>query len=89
MRTTRGVISILHKIPSLQLFIQDASGAAAWAANTPGDDFWGMPLVVWFYITSLCAGAIDYLATGIHQLSEWVQQPGELLQNICPADRMV
>ena len=69
---------------SLQLFIQDASGAAAEAANTPGHDFGGMLLVLWFYITSLCAGAVNYLATGIHRLSEWIQQPGELLQNICP-----
>ncbi|KIM83567.1 hypothetical protein PILCRDRAFT_819207 [Piloderma croceum F 1598] len=62
-------------MPSLPLFIQDASGAAAWAANTPLDDFWGMLLVLWFYIASLFAGTIDYLATGIHRLSEWIQQP--------------
>jgi hypothetical protein len=71
-------------MPSLQLFIQDASSAAAWAANTPLDDFWGMLLVLWFYIASLFAGAIDYIATEIHQLSEWIQQPGALLPDICP-----
>jgi hypothetical protein len=67
---------------SLQLFIQDASGSAAWAANTPWDDFWSMLITLWYYIPSLFAGAIDYLATGIHRLSEWIQQPGALLSDI-------
>jgi hypothetical protein len=68
-------------MPSLQLFIQDASSVATWTMNTPWDDFSGMLLVLWFYITSLFAETVDYLAAGIHQFSEWIQQPGALLSD--------